>query len=180
MLRIALISNREDTRDIVNNLYKYVLKENISLEILSIYDVMHDKLNNYYDYAIYETEAGEIRLIKCDYNIKNILKYTDVIEDNSNTEKTDSIMYIYSNGAYTTVVYEDKRTLLYRKSLKEWQSDIIYKNFIRINKRYLVNLKYIKSINKETTLRDGTVIVTKRGCIKEYKRLLEEYRNNKF
>lgn len=67
-----------------------------------------------------------------------------------------------------------------RRSIREWQEDDKYENFIRINKKYLVNLKYIKSINKHTVLSGGKVLVTKRGYIKEYNRILKEYRIRKY
>ena len=43
-----------------------------------------------------------------------------------------------------------------------------------------MNLKYIKSINKHTVLSGGEVLITKRGYIKEYNRILKEYRIRKY
>lgn len=91
------------------------------------------------------------------------------------------VEYIKADGIYTYIKYKNIEELyMTRRSIREWQEDDRYKNFIRINKKYFVNLKYIKSINKHTVLSDGEVLVTKRGCIKEYNRKLKEYRIRKY
>lgn len=63
-------------------------------------------------------------------------------------EKTRNIIYCKSNGNYTNIFILNKPTLLISKSLKEIESILPENVFFRIHKSYLVNLNYVKSINK--------------------------------
>lgn len=52
------------------------------------------------------------------------------------------------NGSFVT-----ERKLI-RKSLKEWE-DELGNNFIRISKRYIINLDYVQRINQDIVLKNG-------------------------
>ena len=61
-------------------------------------------------------------------------------------------LYLESDGRYTTIHLVDKSTLFVTKNLGEYEKLLSNSYFLRIHKKYLINLKYIININNS----DGT------------------------
>jgi DNA-binding LytR/AlgR family response regulator len=60
----------------------------------------------------------------------------------------NDIVCIYSDGVYTNVISRDGKKVLVRKLLKEWEDTLPDKFFIRIHKSSMINLKYLKKVDK--------------------------------
>ena len=61
--------------------------------------------------------------------------------------RIDDILYLESDGRYTTIHLVDKSTLFVSKNLGEYEKLLSNSYFFRIHKKYLINLKYIININ---------------------------------
>ena len=59
----------------------------------------------------------------------------------------DDILYLESDGRYTTIHLVDKSTLFVSKNIGEYEKLLSTSYFFRIHKKYLINLKYIININ---------------------------------
>jgi DNA-binding LytR/AlgR family response regulator len=60
----------------------------------------------------------------------------------------NSIVYISSEGVYSYVYSNDGKKVLVRKILKAWEKTLPEKIFVRIHKSSLINLNYVKKIDK--------------------------------
>jgi len=60
----------------------------------------------------------------------------------------NKIVFISSDGVYSNVFSMDGNKVLVRKLLKEWEATLPQKLFFRIHKSTLVNLQYIKKIER--------------------------------
>ena len=85
-----------------------------------------------YDQKVLFTQKRKIILIEAEHVYSNLEYVID--------EKI--------NGSFVT-----ERKLI-RKSLKEWE-DELGNNFIRISKRYIINLDYVQRINQDIVLKNG-------------------------
>lgn len=61
---------------------------------------------------------------------------------------TEKIMYISADRDYTNVVMEDCRKHLVCRLIKEWESILPGDSFVRIHRSTIVNLEYVKKIEK--------------------------------
>ena len=176
MLRIAICVNDKKTYDLIKKLYDCISEDTIKIYIFNIKD---ESINNFneadYDkiFFVHENATESI--------VQKIPEGKFINSSYIQEINPENIEYIRVDSVYTYIKYKNIEELyMTRRSIREWQEDDKYENFIRINKKYLVNLKYIKSINKHTVLSGGEVLVTKRGYIKEYNRILKEYRIRKY
>lgn len=62
-------------------------------------------------------------------------------------KKTD-ILFCKSDGRYTTLYLKDKTEVLACKNLGEFENQLKEENFFRIHNSFLVNINYVKNINK--------------------------------
>ena len=67
--------------------------------------------------------------------------------------KHDEILYLESAGAYTTFFLIDGSSQVATKNIGEYENLLIPYNFFRNHKKYIINFKYVKSIDK----RDGGI-----------------------
>jgi two-component system, LytTR family, response regulator len=58
-------------------------------------------------------------------------------------EKIKHIMYLEAEGNYTKIYFDDKRTLLVCKTLRELESMLPDKQFVRIHRSHTVHLKFV-------------------------------------
>ena len=65
--------------------------------------------------------------------------------------KYDDILYLQSDGRYTTFFLIAGNKLVATKNIGEYEKSLGTFNFFRIHKKYIINIKYIESIDK----RDG-------------------------
>lgn len=60
----------------------------------------------------------------------------------------NNVVCISSDGVYSNVFSIDGKKVLVRKLLKEWEETLPEKIFLRIHKSNMINLKYIKKVEK--------------------------------
>ena len=61
-----------------------------------------------------------------------------------------SIECIFADNIFTKVFFNDKKSIQVRKSLNEWESILPQKMFVRINRRTIINLYYVRQIEKSS------------------------------
>ncbi|MFN3851711.1 MAG: LytR/AlgR family response regulator transcription factor [Spirosomataceae bacterium] len=76
---------------------------------------------------------------------------------------TDDVLYLQSDVNYTIFYTADKRTIISSRHLGMYAEALDGKSFIRINKSYLLNRKYLdrfllKRDGSKAFLSDGTVL----------------------
>jgi two-component system, LytTR family, response regulator len=79
--------------------------------------------------------------------------YDDLIfirQDNHTSKflKISSIVSIKSAGNYTELITTGSRRFLVLKTLKQWMDELPHENFIQVHRSVIVNLTYIKRIEK--------------------------------
>ncbi|OGU31872.1 MAG: hypothetical protein A2057_06490 [Ignavibacteria bacterium GWA2_35_9] len=60
----------------------------------------------------------------------------------------NNIVCVASEGVYSNVYCNDGKKVLVRKLLKEWEETLPEKIFLRVHKSSIVNLKYLKKVEK--------------------------------
>lgn len=96
-----------------------------------------------------ETKADETTRVKYDQKVLFIQKRKIIlIEAEHVYSNLEYVIDEKINGSFVT-----ERKLI-RKSLKEWE-DELGNNFIRISKRYIINLDYVQRINQDIVLKNG-------------------------
>jgi DNA-binding LytR/AlgR family response regulator len=93
--------------------------------------------------------------------------------------ETDQILYCKSNNSYTTFYLLNGEAITVSSSMKEIEKRLDHHNFIRPHQSYLVNVKYIKAVQKnnacEFILKNGNRIpVSIRKRVRVI-RFLEDY-----
>lgn len=85
-------------------------------------------------------------------NNKNKLETDDFIflpaKNNYEVFPVENVVCIISEGVYSNVFCKDGKKILVRKLLKEWEQSLPDKFFLRIHKSCIINLKYVKKIDK--------------------------------
>lgn len=100
-----------------------------------------------------------------------------MIETNSRIEKIyyEEIIYVYKSGQYARFVLKDKE-LQDRKALKEVLEKLHSKEFIAVERGFIVNIEHIKKIDsRDVEMEDGTVIRVSRERIGELKQRMQEH-----
>lgn len=86
------------------------------------------------------------------FNDKTRLGQEDYVflpsKNNYEVVPVNEVVCIASEGVYSNVYSKDGKKVLVRKLLKEWEETLPEGNFMRIHKSFLVNIKYIKKIEK--------------------------------
>jgi DNA-binding LytR/AlgR family response regulator len=77
-------------------------------------------------------------------------------------EKTKHIMYLEAEGNYTNIHFEDKRTLLVCKTLREMEDMLPTVKFVRIHRSHTVHLKYVQ---KYIRGKSGYVVLTNKKAL---------------
>lgn len=73
------------------------------------------------------------------------------------------ILYLHSEQKYTVFYTPEGKTFSSRKSLNAWEDVLLGLGFCRIHRSYLINLKYVTSINqKSITLSTGEILPVSR------------------
>lgn len=144
------------------NLYTVIITANLD----EAYILFRLKVNNYLQLPITSTKFQQILLDFKRYVLvyslvdnfhQNYSYYQTLISDNIisipstnriDLIKSESIIYIQSQGKYSSFILENKHSLLSCKNLGEYESILIPKNFIRVHHSYIVNSQHIKYIEK--------------------------------
>lgn len=85
--------------------------------------------------------------------------------------KEEEIVMLIADGLYTKI-YTTNRQYVIREILKSVTSKLSEKQFIRIHKSYLVNLKFITAFNAKEVYLGDHVIPIRRGYFKELGEIL--------
>ena len=96
-----------------------------------------------------ETKADETIRVKYDQKVLFIQKRKIILNEAEHVYS--NLEYVIDEKINGSFVTERK---LIRKSLKEWE-DELGNNFIRISKRYIINLDYVQRINQDIVLKNG-------------------------
>lgn len=100
-----------------------------------------------------------------------------IIETNSKLEKIyyEEIIYVYKSGQYAKFVLQDKE-LQDRKALKEVLEKLNSKEFIAVERGFIVNIEHIRKVDsRDVEMTDGTVIRVSRERIGELKQRMQEH-----
>ncbi|MFT3745891.1 MAG: LytTR family DNA-binding domain-containing protein [Pyrinomonadaceae bacterium] len=89
-----------------------------------------------------EKEKSEVDIRKLEYEDRLFLD----IGSRSGFLKIDSIKCIVADGDYTKVFTTDAKKHLVAKTLKEWESRLPEKHFIRIHRSAIVNLDFVEKV----------------------------------
>src|SRR6056297_1590114 len=94
---------------------------------------LEDQVNNFFDHYERKTQTKKI-----------VLKTSDSIY----LVDISDIIYCVSDNSYTTFYLKDKKEILVSKSIKEYEKLLESYNFFRSHQSYLVNLHFIRKIDK--------------------------------
>lgn len=124
---------------------RYVIGFVDKVSFLNDKNKLVDKLKHFEQ----ETKADETIRVKYDQKVLFIQKRKIIlIEAEHVYSNLEYVIDEKINGSFVT-----ERKLI-RKSLKEWE-DELGNNFIRISKRYIINLDYVQRINQDIVLKNG-------------------------
>jgi len=100
-----------------------------------------------------------------------------VIETNTRFEKIyyEEILYVYKNGQYAKFVLADKE-LQDRKALKDVMEKLNSKEFMVVERGYIVNIEHIKKLDsRDVEMENGTIIPVSRERIGDLKQRMQEH-----
>lgn len=132
-----------------------------------------------FDYVIKDKAAEEVgSLVKRLVNeIDVVAKKVYIIETHSRMEKINynEIIYIYKRGPYSIFVLTDGEAQD-RMALKDVLDKLKAKEFIMVERGYVINLDHIKRVcSRNVELSDGTNIPVSRIHMNELKKRIQEY-----
>jgi DNA-binding LytR/AlgR family response regulator len=61
----------------------------------------------------------------------------------------EDIVFLKADGLYTSITTKDGKTYLERGVLKMLHKQLPEKQFIRVHKSYVINLRYVKAFNSK-------------------------------
>jgi DNA-binding LytR/AlgR family response regulator len=96
------------------------------------------------------------------------------IGDNTISISSNSLQYIEAQGCYSMLVSNNENYLV-RVTLKEWEERLRQYGFLRIHKSFLVNISYIRNINKYVVLDNGVKLKISRSKKTELKEIFKNY-----
>lgn len=146
-VKIIFVSNQDDLayKGYLYNAFRFIRKSNLDQELCEAVKSLKETLCSQSEHLFLKTETGEtIRAAK-------------------------DIKYFEVNGHFINVVCND-RTIRIFGILREYEEKLGNKGFIRIHKSYLVNFKYIRSIEKDAVfLTCGKELPLSRNRIRDTK-----------
>jgi len=144
-----------------------------------VYVTSHDDFmrsafgKNVYDYIkkpICEKDLnGALELICKDRMKQRLIKISEDL-----WIKFNDIHYIRSEDKYCKIYTEDNEYLL-RRRISDLEKEFMPNDFIRAQKSYLVNLRYVKKIGQTVIMDDDTIIKIARGKIDLLRHIYNEY-----
>lgn len=114
-------------------------------------------------------KSVEVRLLKAERLRQQVKKDIDTVPENEEPErkrvtadssilvmtnnrpetiKVSHIKYISSDEHYSEIVCSDKKPLLVRRQLKEWEDILPPEQFIRIHRKTIINLEFVVRFEK--------------------------------
>lgn len=126
------------------NAYDYILKPLSKFDVIRVAKKIQEdfniinlvnnetkNLNNYFDIAL---------------NQQNSIAVPSV--DKIDLLKLENILFLKSEGRYTTFYLNNNEQILSSKNIGEYEN-LLNNNFFRIHNSYIINLAFVKSINKK-------------------------------
>ena len=153
-VKIVFVTNKEELahKGYLYGAFRFVRKSELYKELSETAESLKRHFNSENGYLILKTPAGEI---------------TRTIKD---------IKYFEVKGHNVTVVSDSEERVC--GTMKECENRFGKYGFIRIHKGYLVNCRYICSIEKnEVRLKDGKILPVSRNRVCETKKKLQEFMN---
>ncbi len=112
-------------------------------------DDLSETLNKIKKFASRNFNSDKLENILIDFNAKNNQKKITIsTEGKLIFLKLDDILFVESDGNYSTLFLVDNQKLLVTKKLKEIDSLLPNNNFFRIHNSYIINLNKIKEFLK--------------------------------
>lgn len=87
----------------------------------------------------------------------------------------EDIVYLKADGLYTAITTKDGKTYLERGVLKILHKQLPEKQFIRVHKSYVINLRYVKAFNSKSIEVINYKIPMRRAFYAEFKSLFTAY-----
>lgn len=97
-----------------------------------------------------------------------IIEIYDVLKGNRRI-KCNHILYIVAEMNYTRVVLLYKKDYIVRQSMTEWENLLNNASFMRVHRSYIVNLNFIRDIDKDIYMASGEKIPLSRRKMKACK-----------
>ncbi|MEG2013470.1 MAG: LytTR family DNA-binding domain-containing protein [Anaerovoracaceae bacterium] len=97
--------------------------------------------------------------------------------DHGKWYKNQEILYFEADHIYTSAVLTNGGKIIARKSITQWEKELAELDFIRTHKSYLVNLRAISAVNKNTSeikIKDIVLPISRRKK-QEFLRLYFEF-----
>ena len=92
---------------------------------------------------------------------------------------TSEITRIEADNNYSNITFSNGNTLMVAKSIKEFENQLVAKNFIRIHKSSLINLDYLDRYTNtdgcSVVMRDGTELLVSRRKQADFLKRLKAY-----
>lgn len=85
------------------------------------------------------------------------------------------IVMIHSEREYCCLHFKNGKTILIRSSLKKMEEELEEADFVRINRAYLIHLKYLERLEKKEVRVAGERLSVSRGCWKSLYKAYEKY-----
>lgn len=151
-VKIVFVTNKEDLAHIgyIYGAFRYVRKSKLEQELRETAESLKEYFDSFSEYLIFKTPIGEVtRFIK-------------------------SIKYFEAHGHVVTLVCNENEDHVCG-TMKEYENRLRNSGFIRIHKSYLVNYRYIYSIEiNDVRLTCGKILPLSRNRADEVKKKLRE------
>lgn len=127
-----------------------------------------------------DDELKEAVLSYIEYFNDKKLMYTFDVTGGRRPILISNIFYIESEGHYA-IIHTKEESIYSRSNISNLENDLKKYGFIRIQRSFLVNLKYVSNITgKNVILVSGEELPIKRGSMENIRRKLFEYRRDKY
>lgn len=102
----------------------------------------------------------------------NIVGRDILIEEKYHSQ---DIVMVHSEREYCNLYFKDGTTVLIRSSLRKIELELLEADFVRASRAWVVNLKYVDSLEKRELRVAGQKIVISRGCNERFHKAYDEY-----
>lgn len=87
----------------------------------------------------------------------------------------DEIMYVESHNSQCILHQVGNKTYTLYKKLGEIENELAAPCFLRCHQSFLVNMNYVKAVDKDFTLTNGDVVLIRKKNLKEIRQLYYDY-----
>ncbi len=98
--------------------------------------------------------------------------------NNIHTVKLDNIIYVESSNS-RCIIHSDNTNYVIYKRLNDIEAELNNKRFLRCHQSYLVNMDYIKNVDKQFELINGDFVCIRQRNLKSIKEKYIDYLRNK-